>query len=131
MANITREIDVGLDAASAWQAVRDVGNAHVKLFPGILSGIVMDDGARVVTFGNGLVLRELIVDIDDTRMRVAYASVGGRATHHNSTLQVIAQGEGKSRIVWSTDFLPGDLAPMIGGMVEMGAAAMKKALENQ
>lgn len=129
MANITRDITVNLAPAAVWQAVRDVGNAHVKLFPGILTGITLEGGARIVTFANGMVLRELIVDIDDAAMRVVYASVGGRATHHNASLQVMAAGAGASRIVWVTDFLPGDLAPMIGGLMDMGMATMKKTLE--
>jgi len=128
MASITREIDVNVPPALAWERVRDVGNAH-RLFAGVLADCTMEEGARTVTFASGMVVKELILDIDDAKRRVAYAAVGGRTTHHNASLQVFAADRGASRIVWTTDFLPAELAPAIGGLVEAGSAAMKKSLE--
>ena len=127
MASITREIEVAVPAAAAWARVRDVAHTH-HLFAGVLTDCKMEEGARVVTFANGMVVRELIVDIDEARHRVAYAAVGGRATHHNASLQVIPDGDG-ARIVWTLDFLPAELAPFVGGLVEAGSAAMKASLE--
>ena len=129
MASITREIDVNVPPALAWDRVKDVGNAH-RLFAGVLTDCTMEEGARTVTFANGMVVKELILDIDDAKRRVAYAAVGGRTTHHNASLQVFAAEGGRSRIVWTTDFLPAELAPAIGGLVEAGSAAMKKSLES-
>src|SRR5258706_396918 len=85
-------------------------------------------GERVVTFGNGMVARELIVDLDDTARRLAWSVVGGRMTHHNASLQVFAEGE-HSRAVWIADLLPHELGPAIGGMIAQGLEAMKKTLE--
>lgn len=128
MASIIREISVGKAPDEVWRSVRDVGHAH-RLFAGVLTDCRLEDGARVVTFANGMVLRELILDVDDDHRRVAYAAVGGRTTHHNASLQVFEGGPGRSRIVWITDFLPAEMAPMIGGLVEAGAAAMARQLE--
>jgi hypothetical protein len=75
------------------------------------------------------VVRELIVDIDDTARRFAYAAVGGRASHHNASIQVFAEGATRSRLVWITDLLPHELATAVGALVEQGAAAMKRTLE--
>jgi hypothetical protein len=36
----------------------------------------LEEGARIVTFANGFVARELIVDIDDENRRLAYAVSG-------------------------------------------------------
>jgi hypothetical protein len=55
--------------------------------------------------------------------------VGGRLTHHNASLQVFADGEGRSRVVWIADLLPNELAGAIAGMIEQGMAVMKKTLE--
>jgi hypothetical protein len=74
------------------------------------------------------VLRELIVDIDDDARRVAYASVGGMATHHNASLQVVPDGSG-SRLIWITDVLPHELRPAIAALMEQGVAAMKTTLD--
>ena len=84
-----------------------------------------------MTFANGVVARELIVDIDDAARRLAWAVVGGRMTHHNASLQVFAEGEDASRAVWIADLLPNDLAEPIGAMIEQGSAAIKRALERR
>ena len=128
MANITREIEVGTAPEAVWQRVRAVGEAHL-LFAGVLTACELQGGERTVTFANGMVLKELIVDVDDARRRVAYAATGGRTTHHNASLQVFARGDGGSRIVWTTDFLPDAVAPAIGALVDAGCAAMQRTLE--
>jgi len=95
----------------------------------VLAGCELQGGERTVTFANGMVLKELILDVDDTRRRVAYAAVGGRTTHHNASLQVFAGVAGGSRIVWTTDFLPDAVAHAIGALVDAGCAAMRRTLE--
>jgi carbon monoxide dehydrogenase subunit G len=128
MASIIRDIAVAAAPESVWQALRDVGNAH-QLFAGVLKDCQMGNGERTVTFANGMVLRELVLDVNDDHRRVAYTAVGGRTTHHNSSLQVFAAEGGHSRVQWVTDFLPNEVAPVIGGLIEAGAAAMKRQLE--
>ncbi len=78
-----------------------------------------------------MVVREQIVTIDDEVRRIAYASVGGRATHNNASIQVFADGEGRTRLAWITDLLPNELAAPIGALVEQGATVMKQTLERQ
>ncbi|MBI3770392.1 MAG: hypothetical protein HY271_18130 [Deltaproteobacteria bacterium] len=71
----------------------------------------------------------MIVDIDDAARRVVWAAVGGRATHHNGSMQVFADGESRSRLVWITDLLPHDLAGPIGEVQDQGMAVIKQTLE--
>jgi hypothetical protein len=130
MASIHREIVVEARAEDVWDAVRDVGAVHRRLAPGFVTNVTMDGDARVVTFGNGLVARELIVDADDKARRLVWAVVGGRLTHHNASLQVFAGENGRSsRVVWIADLLPNELAGTIAGMIEQGMATMKQTLE--
>ena len=129
MASIHQEISVAVAADAVWAAVRDVGAAHQRLFPGVLSNVQLESGARVVTFANGLVVRELIVDIDDQRRRFAYAATSGRTSHHNASIQVIAEGPARSRIVWITDLLPDQMAAPVAALMAQGAAAMQRTLE--
>ena len=84
--------------------------------------------ARIVTFGNGMVVKELIIDIDDEKKRVAWSAVGGRLSHHNASMQIFADGDG-TKAVWIADLLPNELAGAIGGMIEQGLSAMRKTLE--
>jgi carbon monoxide dehydrogenase subunit G len=130
MAFIRHEISIDARAEAVWDAVRDVGAVHERLAPGFVVDTRLEEGARVVTFGNGLVARELIVDLDDAARRLCWAVVGSpRLTHHNASLQVFADGEGRSRVVWIADLLPDAMAATIRAMIEQGMAVMKKTLE--
>lgn len=85
MASIRKEVTIEAPADAVWNAVRDIGQVHERLVPGVLTDARLEDGARVVSFANGLVVRELIVDLDDEQRRFAYAATGGRASHHNAS----------------------------------------------
>ena len=95
---------------------------HLRLFPGFVVDSRLDGDARIVTFANGMVMRELIVDIDDGAWRIAYAAVGGKTTHHNASMQVVADGERGSRLLWTTDFLPDGLAATLARSWSRGHA---------
>ena len=129
MASIRKEIRIEAPIESIWEAVRDVGAVHTRLAPGFVVDTRLDDGARIVTFGSGVVAREVIVDIDDEACRLVWSVVGGRFTHHNASLQVFADNGRGSRVVWIADLLPNELAGYIAGMMEQGMAVMKKTLE--
>ena len=95
--------------------------------PGFVVDTKLEDGARIVTFGNGMVVRELIVDVDDQARRVVWSAVGGRFTHHNASVQVFEHGTAGSRLVWIADLLPNEAATNVAAMIEQGLAAMKRA----
>ena len=128
MATLRRQIALNAPAATVWAALRDFGAVHTRVAPGFLTKLDMDEGDRIVTFFNGLVARERLVTADDEQCRLDYAVVEGRASHYNAAVQVFPEGEG-SRLVWTIDLLPNDLAPAIGGMMDHAAGFMKKALE--
>ena len=130
MASIRKEIVIEASPKRVWDAVRDVGAVHERLAPGFVVDTRLDAGARVVTFANGLVARELIVDVDDEARRLAWAVVGSpRLTHHNASMQVFDDGDRGSRVVWIADLLPNEIAGTIAAMIEEGLGAMKKTLE--
>ncbi|MGH7398173.1 MAG: SRPBCC family protein [Candidatus Rokuibacteriota bacterium] len=130
MASIRREVEVNARPEKVWDAVRDVGAVHQRLAPGFVVETKMEEGARVVTFANGMTARELIVDVDDGARRLVWSVVGSpRLTHHNASLQVFAEGEGRSRIVWIADLLPDEVAGYVQAMIEQGMAVMQRALE--
>ena len=129
MASIHREVRLAASATDVWNAVRDVGNIHRRLCPGFVTDCRMEgDAARIVTFGNGMSVKELIVDLDDGARRLAWSAAGGRLSHHNASMQIFAEGAG-CRAVWIADLLPNELAGAIAGMIDQGLAAMKATLE--
>lgn len=129
MASIRKETVVRARPEDAWAAIRDVGAIHIRLARGFVTDTRLEGDTRLVTFANGFVARERIVDVDDRAKRLAYSVVEGRPTHHHASIQVFPDTNGSSRIVWIADLLPNDLAETIGGMMEQGTAAMKQTLE--
>jgi carbon monoxide dehydrogenase subunit G len=129
MATITKSVDVAVTPDQAWDAVRDWGHVHQRLCPGVLTDCQVEEGARVVTFANGLVAKELIVAVDDEGRRLVWAVVGTTLlSHHNAGMQVLASGQG-SRIVWIADVLPHEAVAQVAGLMDQGCAAMKATLE--
>jgi hypothetical protein len=129
MASVHREVIIDARPEAVWDALRDVGAIHTRLAPGFVTDVKLEDGARVVTFGDGQVVRELILGVDDATRRVAWAAVGTPMTHYSASAQVFPDGDGRSRFVWIADMLPNEMAPPIAGMIEQGLAAIKRTLE--
>ena len=128
MASVHREIVVERPLADVWDALADVGALHTRLVRGFVTDCRLEPGARVVTFANGLVARELIVSVDGERRRVAWSVVGGRLSHHNASAQAFAEGDHRCRVVWIADFLPDEHAGAIAAMIEQGLQAMRRTL---
>jgi carbon monoxide dehydrogenase subunit G len=127
MATIIKEILIDARPDDVWDAVRDFGQVHKRLVPGFVTECHLDGDARVVTFFNGLKAREPLVG---KARRLAYAAVGGRATHYNASVQVFTKGKNRTRFVWTIDLLPNELAAPIGAMAEQGASIIKRTLES-
>ncbi|GAA2644122.1 SRPBCC family protein [Streptomyces vastus] len=133
MAHIHKEFLIESAPDNVWAAVRDVSEIHRRLAPGFVTDTRLEADTRVVTFSNGVVVHELLVDIDHEARRVAYAVVGGSLApkHHHASMQVFADGKDHSRFVWITDVTPDDLAGPIAEMVDQGALVIKQTLETQ
>jgi hypothetical protein len=130
MATIQRDVAIDAPAAHVWSAIRAVGEVHDRLAPGFVVDCRVEGDARVVTFVNGTVARELLVDVDDEGRRVAYAVVESPLgmTHHHASMRVVAGDDQHSTVVWIADLLPDDAAATIGQMMDEGARAMQQAL---
>jgi carbon monoxide dehydrogenase subunit G len=130
MASIRREVRISASADVVWDALRDVGAIHRRLAPGFVVDVKLDDGGRVVTFGNGMVVRERIVDVDDTARRLVWSAAGVEGlTHYNASAQVFPEGDRECRFVWIADLLPNELAPRVQSMIEAGIATIKRTLD--
>jgi len=127
MASIHREISLIAPAEAVWDVVRDIGAVHTRFAPGFVTDVVMEDGDRIVTFANGFVAREVIVDLDEARRRLAYSVRSERMTHHNASFQVLAEGAG-SRLVWIADVLPHKAAATVAGMLTEGLEVVGRTL---
>ena len=129
MATIYQEMTVQATPEDAWAAIRDVGAVHTRLAQQFVTDTRLDGDSRLVTFANGMVIRERIITIDEERRRLAYSVVEWRATHHNASFQVFDAGEGRARIVWTADLLPNELASLIREQMSHGAEAIRRTIE--
>ena len=129
MASIRREIVTKARPDDVWAALRDIGALHTRLVPGFVKDTKVEGESRIVTFSNGMVVRELIVDVNDEQRRGVWSAVGGALTHHNGSAQVFPEDGGKSRVVWIADLLPHEMAGPISSLMDEGMKAMKAALD--
>jgi len=129
MATIQKEIEIARDRSVVWDAIRDVGAIHQRLVPGFVVDCKLEGDSRIVTFANGMVMREVIVTVDDATYRHAWSARGEPFTHHNASVQVIAEGAAKCRVVWIADLLPNEIADTVEKMVSQGLGVMKRTLE--
>ena len=129
MASIRTEILIDARPEDVWDALRDWGAVHERLVPGFVTDTRLDGDDRIVTFFNGAVAREVLVDLDDAVRRIVWSVVDGPFTHHNAAAQVSSEREDQARFVWTTDLLPNDLAPYIADMMERGTDTVKDTCE--
>jgi hypothetical protein len=127
MASIHNDVPLPAPAPDVWDAVRDFGALPQRLVPGFVTACELDGDARIVTFANGSVARETLVDCDDSRQRLVYAINSERLKHYSASVQVIADGEAKCRLVWIIDMLPNELAPYVQAQTREAVNAMHKA----
>jgi hypothetical protein len=129
MASVRKEISTNASADAVWSALRDIGALHTRLVPGFVVDTRLESGARIVTFRNGMVVREEIIDIDDQAKRVVWSAKSDRLTHHNASAQVFAAVNGRTGVVWIADLLPNEAAGAIAAMMDQGMAVMKTTLD--
>jgi carbon monoxide dehydrogenase subunit G len=127
MATIHREIWIDTAPEKAWDALRDVGALHTRLVPGYVVDTRLDGNERFVTFGDGTVLRERIVTVDDERRRVVWTATGGPLAHHQGAAQVLAE-RGGTRFVWIADVLPDAVAADLAARIEQGIEVIGRTL---
>jgi Polyketide cyclase / dehydrase and lipid transport len=129
LASIIKNVETATSVDIVWSAIRDVGALHTRLVPGFVTDTALDGDVRIVTFANGMVIREPIITIDDEHRRLVWSAEGGPQQHYNAAAQAIEQPDGTTLVVWTADFKPDDLADAMDEMMTAGTAAMRLALD--
>jgi uncharacterized protein YndB with AHSA1/START domain len=129
MASITKERTIAADPETVWDALRDWGALHERLVPGFALETRLDGDDRLVTFFNGAVARERLIDLCDQDRRLVWSIVDGPYTHHNGAAQVLVNDDGTTRFIWTADLLPDELAELTGELMERGIETVKSTLE--
>lgn len=133
MASVQKSVTIACDAVQAWDAVSDVGKIHTRLAPTIVADTRLKSGGevRVVTFANGIVLKEQIISNSAELKRLVWSAESEHWHHHNASLQVHSSGPGECTATWTADVLPHAAGAMMEQFLEMGLSAMKAHLESQ
>jgi hypothetical protein len=129
MASIRSDTLINAPLQEVWAALRDWGALHQRLAPGFITDTRLDAGDRIVTFSDGAVVREVLVDLDDDAHRLVWTIVDGPYTHHNGSAQLFSVENGQTRFVWTTDLLPNELAAPTAQRMQQGTTVIKETLE--
>ena len=130
MASIHKEVVIDTGIEPAWNALRRVAEPHT-LFAPVLTDSHIDGDVRTVHFANGMIAHERILDIDDERRRVAYVVLDAPGlTYHHASMQLDVAGPGRCAFIWITDFLPVEAASNLQALIDQGAEALKRNLED-
>ncbi|MES1200667.1 MAG: SRPBCC family protein [Pseudomonadota bacterium] len=129
MATIRKEFRSPQSADQVWARLKDFGAVH-ELAKGFVTHtrLEADGRARVVTFINGVEIREWLVSADEAERRLVYAITDSPRFEHYSAAAQVVEEEGGSRFVWTVDFLPDEAAPMQDAAMAAGAEAMRRSL---
>jgi len=120
MASILKSVEIDAPADAVWDAVADFGAVHRRFAPGFVTHVELVPGARMVTFGNGLVVKELFLGRDEQVRRLAYSVRAEGFEHHSASFTVTDLGAGRCRLDWAADVLPDSIAPTVAGMMGEG-----------
>jgi hypothetical protein len=90
MASIRKDVSTKAPPTEVWAAIRDVGALHTRLVPSFVTNTRLEDGGRVVTFGNGMQVRERIVDLDDDARRLVWSAASRTTKHRCRSLRRMA-----------------------------------------
>lgn len=125
---------VGGQQASGVEPVRQLGRVAMSMAPGFVTDTQLEDpDTRLVTFVNGDVARERLIARDASARRIVWAFTDGWAQpiHNNSAMQIHADGDHRSRLVWTHDVLPDNLAERLAAAMDGGLPLIKQTIEKR
>lgn len=131
MATVRKAVTIARSADEVWDAVSDAGELHTRVAPQVVANTTLEAGGevRIVTFGNGVVLKELIISNDPSARRLAWSAQSDQWQHHNASLQIFPLSDDRCEAVWTADVLPHAAGAIMEQFLTMGLDAMKSHLE--
>lgn len=132
MASINKEIVIESSAEDVWEVIGDFAAGPSRMAPGFVVATQVETDCRVVTFADGTVVRERRVCVDHDTRRIVYTVVDGtvQPDHDNASMQVVADGDRRCRLVWIRDVLPDDLATPMAEAMSHGLGVIKRTLDH-
>ncbi|HEY3143742.1 MAG TPA: SRPBCC family protein [Acidimicrobiales bacterium] len=127
MATMRREIWIDRPADEVWAVVGHPA-AVTKWFPQ-MTEVKVEGDRRIITLASGLDLVERVSVRHDLR-RFQYRLEGPLPIdHHQASIDVIPDGDGRCLVVYSTDVVPHALALVLDGAVGDALDSLKQLME--
>ncbi len=124
MADGAVDVTIGATPDEVWAKVGDFGGVEL-LFPAIESFRLEGDERVIGMFG--MEIRERLVTRDDSTRTLSYSVVGGVPVEsHLATIVVEPDGAG-SKVTWSYDVTPDEMAPIFGDTYKAALASLENA----
>jgi uncharacterized membrane protein len=130
VASVIREIIIDAPAEEVWSAVGDFANGPTKTSPGFFVECRMEaPDIRALVFADGTIARERLIARDEEARRIVWGWIGGEVVHDNTSMQVFAEGEAQSRLVWIHDTLPDELTGWLAAAMDQLVPVIQKNLK--
>jgi hypothetical protein len=132
MASVIREIVIDAAPEKVWSTVNDFASGPLRMAPGVFVDCRLDEpDVRTLTFADGTVASERLIARDEEARRIVWEWVGDeRVAHDNTSMQVFAEGESRSRLVWIHDTLPDELTGWLATAMDQLAPVFQQALRS-
>ena len=132
MPSISSEIIIEAPQKIVWDVVGGFANGPQRFAPGILVDCRVDEtGVRTITFADGTAARERLIARDEQARRIVWGWLADEVVHDNTSMQVFAQGEAQSRLVWIHDTLPDELTGWLATAMDQLAPVFHHAFKNR
>ena len=131
MATVRKAVTIARPADEVWDAVSDAGALHTRVAPHVVTHCTLaaEGEERIVTFVNGIVLRELIISNDPLAKRLAWSALSDQWQHHNASVVVTPLDEQSCEVVWTADVLPHSAGALMEQFLTMGLDSMKSHMD--
>jgi hypothetical protein len=131
MASIIREIIVDAAPEKVWGIVGDFVNGPMLTSPGFYRDCKLEgDDVRAMTFADGNIARERLVARDETTRRIVWSWMDEQVLHDNTSMQVFAEDDGRTRLVWIHDTLPDKLGAWVASAMDQSMPLIKRSIES-
>ncbi|HEX7135951.1 MAG TPA: SRPBCC family protein [Iamia sp.] len=127
-ATVRRHAVIDAPAEAAWSVVTRA-DVLQHWFPGLRDVVMKTPTVRTITTGVGLSLDEEIVTNDPLQRRFQYRITGGFFKEHLASVDVIAMGDDRCLVTYSSDADPATMAIVLGGVMEAALTSLKEQLE--
>jgi mxaD protein len=149
MLKVSKNVAIDAPAAKVWDQIKNFSGLNTW-HPAVESDQIVEGSdnkpgaVRLLTLKGGGTIREKLIAHSDTRHSYKYSILEGvlPVSHYQSTIQVVAMGKDKSKVVWSGTFQRKDTGPnpaddandktatdTISGVYQGGLDNLKKLVE--